>query len=113
MIKNRNFSHGKLSEFAPKLGDTIEDCNFTQMQPDTEISTVKNLVFINCNLCNCRIPTGATTEGCNNMQISRCGHLNDGYTCEIECKHMVSKEEIKVDGVLVDTIYGYEDKVVG
>jgi len=112
MIKDKNFSRGLLSNFSPEDGDTIVGCNFMQLAPHTEITTVKNLTFINCNLINCDVD--APIYGCNMMQISRCAHIHgtDEYSCITECSHMTSKEEIVLDGEVVDTIYEYEDKAV-
>ena len=113
-MKDKNFSRDRLVDFKPETGEIIEGCNFMQRNPHTKITTVSNLTFNNCNLVNCDIPADATTGWNNNVQISRCAHLHedDGYTCEVECAHMTSKEEIVLDNVVVDTIYEYEDKVV-
>ena len=112
MIKNQNFSHGRLADFKPIDGDVVDSCNLSQKYPHTEITTVPGLTFTNCNLVNCKLPPGSTTEKCNIAQISRCGHLNDDYDCADECEHMTSSEEILVDGVVADTIREYKDKVV-
>lgn len=107
------YSHDLLSRWEPSNGDTVEGHNFTQKFPHTSIGTgITGLKFKNCNLVNCDIPADATTESCNNTQISRCGHLNDDYECVAECEHMINKEDIMIDGVLIDTLYEYEDKVV-
>ena len=109
-----NYSHGRLSNWEPSNGDTVEGHNFTQKYPHTDIGVgVTGLKFKDCNLVNCDIPADATVEGCNTTQISRCGHLNDNYTCTSdECEHMTSKDIITIDGEVVDTIYEYADKVV-
>ena len=114
MIKDKNFSRGLLANFSPAEGDVIEGCNFMQVNPHTRITTVSNLTFNNCNLMNCDLPADAVTGWNNRLQISRCAHIHgtDEYFCETECSHMTSKEEIVLDGEVVDTIYEYEDKVV-
>ncbi len=105
-----NYSHDRLSNWTPSNGDTVEGHNFTQKYPHTDIGAgVTGLKFKNCNLVNCDIPADATVESCNTTQISRCGWLNDGYECAVNCEHLVSTEEIRVDTVLIDTLYEYED----
>ncbi len=111
IIKNKNFSRGRLADFTPSSGDTIESCNLSQMYPLTGITDVTGLTFRSCNLVNCSLPADAVVENCNTMQANLCGHLNDDYSCPVDCEHLVGSEEIYIDGVLVETIYEYEDKV--
>lgn len=112
VIKNKNFSRARLADFSPESGDTIESCNLSQMYPHTAITEVSNLTFKGCNLVNCDVPADAVVERCNTTQISRCGHLHDDYTCAVNCEHLVSSEDIIVDGVVVDTIREYQDEVM-
>ena len=108
-----NYSHARLSNWKPSNGDLVEGHNFTQKFPHTAIGTgITGLRFKRCNLVNCNIPADATVESCNTTQISRCGHLNDEYDCAVDCEHLVSSEEIRVDGELVDTLREYADKRV-
>ena len=112
MITGKNYSLDRVSEFNPKIGETIEECNITQKFPNTVITVIAGLIFNRCNLVNCSVPADAIIIDCNTAQIDRCGNLNENYICDVECKHMVSKEEIKLDGVVVDTIYEYKDEVL-
>ena len=112
IIKNKNFSRGRLADFNPSAGDVIESCNLSQMYPHTGITDVTGLTFTGCNLVNCDVPEGTTITDCNTSQVMRCGNLDDNYTCAVECEHMTSKEEITIDGVIVGTIYEYKDKAV-
>ena len=109
MIKDKNFSGPLLANFSPANGEVIESCNFTQPIPWTLIAEgVSGLTFRDCNLVNCSPPADSSVEGCNVIQISR--HTED---CPVDCEHLVNSEDIIVDGVVVDTIRQYEDKVVG
>ncbi len=109
MIKNKNFSGPLLANFSPANGEVIESCNFTQPIPWTLIAErVSGLTFRDCNLVNCLPPSDSVIENCNTAQISR--HTE---ACPVDCEHLVSSEDIIVDGVVVDTILQYEDKVVG
>lgn len=109
MIKDKNFSHQRIANFMPANGEVIEDCNFTQPTPWTPIAVGLNgLIFRNCNLVNCSPPADSVVESCNTTQISR--HTE---ACPVDCEHLTSSEDIIVDGVVVDTLCQYEDKVVG
>jgi len=110
-----NYSGSSISKCVVVSGDTLTAHNFCQESPNTPILTgLARLTFVDCNLVNCLLPEGSTVVSCNTAQIDRCSHLHDflSYQCEVECRHMTSKEEIIVDGVVVDTLYQYEDKVV-
>ena len=108
-----NYSLDRLSSCKFVNNGVYENSNFTQKFPHTAIGTgFTGLTFRDCNLVNCDVPADATVESCNTTQISRCGHLHEGYECVTECEHMVSKEDVSVDGVVIDTIYEYADKVV-
>ena len=97
-------------------GHTFVGDNFIQQLPNTKILEGKRgIKFINCNLTNCILPIDAVTEGAHTKQRSFCSHEHpewDLEPCEDECIHMVSKDEIWIDGILIDTIYEYSDKVV-
>lgn len=112
LITNKNFSLDRLTDFNPNPGDIIESCNLFQKYPHTKITEVVGLTFRMCNLVNCDLPADALVEGMKAYHISYCGHLNDGYTCAIDCEHVVSSEQIIVDGVVVDTLYEYADRRV-
>lgn len=109
IIKNKNFSRSRLIYFRPSEGDVIEFCNLSQMYPHTNITEIAGLTFRLCNLVNCDVPADAVIESCNTTQISHCGHLHDDYVCPVECEHLVSSEDIIIDGVVVDTLREYED----
>ena len=109
MIKNKNFSGSLIANFSPANGEVIESYNFTQPTPWTPIAEgVSGLTFRDCNLVNCLPPSDSVAEGCNVVQISR--HTDE---CAVDCEHLTSSEDIIVDGVVVDTLRQYEDKVVG
>ena len=110
-----NYSLDKLSECKFKNGMVLEGHNFTQIIPHTKIAEgYTGLTFKNCNPCNCDVPSDAKVIDCLHVHISRCSHIHEDlpYTCDTECEHMVSKEDVVVDGEVVDTIYEYEDKRV-
>lgn len=109
MIKRKNFSGPRIAEFAPSDGETIEDCNFCQPTPWTPIAVgVTGLTFRDCNLVNCDLPADSVVENCNVVQVSR--HTDE---CAVDCEHLTSSEDIIVDGVVVDTLRQYEDRMVG
>ena len=112
LIRMRNFSHDHITRFNPQPGDVIDLCNFSQMYPHTSITEVAGLTFKLCNLVNCDTPNDAVIEDCNTKQVSRCGHLHDEYDCAVDCEHLISSEDIIIDGVVVDTLYEYADKAV-
>ena len=109
MIKDKNFSGPRIADFSPTDGEVISGCNFCQSTPWTPIAVgVSGLIFRDCNLVNCSPPADSVVESSNRAQISR--HTD---SCTVDCEHLVSSEDIIVDGVVVDTILQYEDKVVG
>lgn len=98
-----------------KNGDVINGGNFSQLVPNTEIMAGLTLTINGGNFTNVKKQAGWTVTGGNWTQVSRCSHVNQSWVskglseCSVECSHMKSKDEILVDGVLVDTIYVYED----
>jgi len=98
-------------------GSVINSGNFTQLAPNTEIMKGLTLTINGGNFTNVKKQPEWTVNGGNFTQINRCSHNWASYVahglteCKVECSHMVSKEEIRIDGVLVDTIYTYEDEV--
>jgi len=100
-------------------GDTIQNCNLSQLEPHTDILKVyTGLTYSHCNLVNCDVSNDAIIEDCNNAHIDFCTHLNEGLIdfgltpCLTECEHLILTEEILVDGELIDTLYEYENFVV-
>lgn len=111
-----NYSGSRISQCAAVDGDVLQGQNFAQEQPFTPIFAGRfGLTFVDCNLVNCVVPDGSIVTGCNTTQVDRCAHLYAGlsYQCEIECRHMATKQPIIVDGVEVDTLYSYADLYVG
>ena len=100
-----------------KDGAVINSGNFTQLVPGTEIMKDLNLTINGGNFTNVKKQDQWAINGGNWTQIDRCSNLNPkwvGYgltECPTECKHMVSKDVIEVDGIVVDTIYTYEEEV--
>ena len=93
--------------------------NFLQAEPHTKIlEGVTGLQFENCNLTNCDIPADAVTDSCRPKHCEFCSNLHPDWVqhgidaCVTVCSHVVRTDTVTVDGVLVDTVYHYEDKVV-
>lgn len=99
-----------------KNGHVFIGDNFIQKESNTPILTGKTeLKFINCNLTNCSLPQDAITEGSHTRQRSFCSHEHPDWgltECIENCEHVVDTDEIIIDGVVIDTIYHYTDKVV-
>lgn len=100
-----------------KGGDVIEGGNFSQLIPGTEILKWKTLTINGGNWTNVKQDPAWTVNGGNWTQVSRCSHLHPEWVakgldeCETECEHMVNKDEVVVDGQVIDTFYEYEDEV--
>ena len=96
-------------------GSIIDSGNFSQLVPGTEIMKGKTLTINGGNFTNVQVQPEWTVNGGNWTQKSFCTNLNPslidkGLTeCAVECSHMVSKDEVYIDDVLVDTIYTYKD----
>jgi len=116
--KNINFAKGhitKLSSMSIENGDTFEQCNFTQVDPHTDILVgYTGLTFKSCNLMNCVLPVGATKDGCLHLHRSFCTHLHPtkvgtSGVCAENCSHVTSTDEVIIDSQAVATIYHYTD----
>lgn len=97
-----------------KDGDVIKSGNFSQLKPGTEIMKGLTLTIEGGNFTNVKKQPEWTITGGNWTQVSRCSHLHPEWglpECATECSHVASKDEIMIDGQLIDTIYTYEDKV--
>lgn len=100
-----------------KEGAVITTGNFTQMYPNTEIMKDLTLIILGGNFTNVKKQDNWIIKGGNWTQIDRCSHLHPEFIdfglpeCETECKHLVDKDTIKVDGIVVETIYHYQDIV--
>ena len=117
-MPNYAFTRG-LSLPTATNGQTFEGYNFMQVAPNTDIFVgVTGLTFRKCNLINCKVPGDAVIEDSINIQKSLCANLHPewvakGVPAEVEnCAHVTDTDEIWIDGVLVDTIYHYEDTTV-
>lgn len=107
-----NYSGPRISECLAVSGDTLQGHNFCQESPNTPIlEGLTGLTFVNCNLVNCKLPAGSVVIDCNTTQVDRCSHLHGhlSYQCEPECRHLLSREDITVDGEVVDSLYTYAD----
>lgn len=101
-------------------GTTIEGWNLCQKLPHTKIfEGVTGLTFRNCNLINCDVPPDAVIEFCNRTQMEYCGHANPKLVergileaCPTVCGHVTATDRVSIDGVLIETIYRYENKAV-
>lgn len=78
MAINEKYSHRswKRQSFTGKdpkeFNDSeIVNAGFSQNEPFTDVfpALIKGVKFINCNLDNCKIPTGATVEGGTNKHF--------------------------------------------
>jgi len=99
-------------------GAVIDSGNFSQLVPGTEILKDKKLTINGGNWTNVKKQPQWKISGGNWTQISRCSHLHPEWVsrglpeCSVECKHLVEKDEIRIDGELIDTVYHYKDKVI-
>ena len=98
-------------------GSVIESGNFSQLVPGTAIMVGKTLTINGGNFTNVAAQPEWTVKGGNWTQVDRCSHLHPEFVprglqeCVTECKHMISKDTIEIDGVLLDTVYVYENEV--
>ena len=97
-------------------GDTFDACNLMQLVPHTTVCAgVTGLTFRNCNLLNCDLPADAIVEGGLRLHKSFCAHLHPDWpldACAEVCSHVVDTDELVVGGMLIETVYHYEDTVV-
>lgn len=116
-------THGNWSFREPPLqnSDVVTGGNFTQIAPDTEICVgITDLTIEGGNWVNVKIQPTWTVTGGNHAQVNRCAHLHPEWVEKgllpsnhpENCEHVVSVDEIKVDGVVVSTVYMYEDTVI-
>lgn len=96
-------------------GSTIDGGNFSQEFPDTPIMAGRTLTINRGNFTNVRKDPNWTINGGNFTQVSRCTNIDPQYKekssapCGVDCQHVVSSEELIIDGVVIDIIYVYED----
>ena len=96
-------------------GETINSGNFTQLFPNTEILVGVDLVINGGNWTNVKPQPNWVINGGNWSQISRCSHVSPKLVdrglpvCADNCAHVVDTDEIWIDGVLIDTVYHYEE----
>lgn len=116
IISNKNNSYQQSVECSD--GGAFEECNFAQLLPHTAILTGKTgIKFTRCNLLNCDVPAGSVVEDCLTVHIDRCANLPQnadiGLPAEdANCRHVVATDTVSIDGVVVETIYQYENTVV-
>ncbi len=117
--------NGRLEDYNLQDGDILEG-NFSQSVPHTDIGKYfngKNVTVRNYNLVNCDIPKNVTLDnnhgGALHIHKSLCGNLHpnrvingDLPACPENCSHVVGTDEIKIDGIDLEKIYHYKDKVV-
>lgn len=104
----------------PDLPDdsTINMGNFSQFAPNTEIMKGKTLTINGGNFTNVKKQPEWTVTGGNWTQLDFCSHLHKDWNphglfeCEIECSHMTDKDIVTIDGIVIDTIYQYEDTLI-
>lgn len=95
-------------------GEIIEGGNFSQLAPDTPIMVGKSLMVNGGNFVNVRKDAAWVINGGNFSQISRCAYIHPEWSLPPEaenCSHVTRVDTVTIDGVLVDTIYHYEDTV--
>ena len=116
-----NYSLGGFVDSIPDVedGHTFENDNFLQLYPHTKLFEGKTgLKFKNCNLRNCDVPPDSILESSPNYHVEFCSHNHEKWIpkglaqCPVNCSHLASTDTITIDGVVVDTVYHYEDKVV-
>ena len=96
-------------------GATITGGNFTQLVPGTEILVGKKLTITGGNWTNVKRQPEWEVTGGNWTQVEFCSHLHPNFVkhglkeCAKDCAHLVEKSEIKIDGVLIETIHEYAD----
>jgi hypothetical protein len=101
-----------------KDSTVIESGNFTQLLPDTPIMVDKPLEINGGNWTNVRKDPAWKINGGNWTQISRCSHNHPELVkrglkeCAEQCEHLTDTDEVWIDGVLIDTIRHYEDKLI-
>ena len=96
-------------------GAVINDGNFSQIYPDTEILQGKTLTINGGNWTNVKQQPEWTINGGNWTQINFCSHLHSNLIpkglveCVDNCIHVTAIDEIYADDILIDTIYTYGD----
>lgn len=117
VIDRGNWSFREPGDDIPD-GSTINGGNYQQMEPDTAILAGKTLTITGGNWCNVLQDAAWTVTGGNWSQVSRCSHLHPEWVargleeCDEVCSHVISTDEIVVDGQVVETVYTYQDTAV-
>lgn len=115
-FKHRNF-HFTTRKSLPAIPPdrTFENVIFMRAEPGTLIyARETGLTFIDCNLGNCVVPADSVLVNCYTKSLSHCTHLDPEMLeqflspCAENCSHVIDSEEIRIDGVLVDTIRTYK-----
>lgn len=99
-------------------GSVIDNGNFSQLSPGTEILVGKTLTINGGNWVNVKQQPEWTVNGGNWSQKSFCSNLHPNMvalglaTCADNCAHVVDTDEVTIDGVLVGRTYQYEDTLI-
>lgn len=113
----KDINYKRLLPVDPQDGDIFDSCNIAQLYPNTKICDGKSgLTFQGCNLLNCSVPGDSIIMDCLTVQKNFCSHIHPGFglspECVDNCSHVADTDEVLIDGVLIDTIYHYEDTIV-
>ncbi|MBU2052447.1 hypothetical protein KKH13_04560 [Patescibacteria group bacterium] len=95
-IKCRNYSFHKV--VIPD-GSVIREKNFTQVNPDTDAISGKNITFIECNLVNVKIDPTWIIQSCNTCQVKTVvkERVDEDGNTTLKISH-----QVKRDGVFVE-----------
>jgi len=100
------WKHGNYAFKEPSFqdGDTVEDGNYCQLQPNTEIcKNIKNIIINGGNFVNVKPQSAWTINGGNWVQKEFCTHqhpnfINRGLTpCAENCSHRQGENKQWVD----------------
>lgn len=111
-----NYCFKDLTENDVPPGMVINEGNFSQLHPDTPIMAGRPLTINGGLFINVRQDPAWTINGGNFSQVVRCSNvtphiLSRGFTaCPIDCVHSTA-HELEIDGVVVETIYTYEESI--
>ena len=119
VISRKNFGMDFIRQKNIEIEDNtvFEDCNFTQVMPFTEtLKEKRNLIFRDCNLVNCKLPSDATVIGGIQQQISFCSHDNPEFMkhglseCGGNCDHISTLRYIA--GIFYPPARKYESQII-
>jgi len=102
----KNFSNRSLAFV--QAGDSFQLCNLAQRKKQF----LPVITADRCNLLNCEPAQGSTVIECNTGQVDLCCWLHPTYGLPVEpedCRHVVSRNDVKKGGVVEITEYIRED----